>query len=116
MRRKNDKDQGVDRSRSISRFGGSTDWSITATRTTVAANNDVMAPHFLVDPLWPKPLLIIGFKVTCGVDVDERDHIFAVHRNTESQFMRIQEIGLYSGVSECCTAPPILEFDLEVTS
>ena len=22
----------------------------------VAANNDVMAPHFLVDPLWPKPL------------------------------------------------------------
>ena len=82
---------------------------------TVAANNDVMAPHFLVDPLWPKPLpnhWIQGN--TIGVDVDERDHIFAVHRNTESQFMRIQEIGLYSGVSECCTpAPPILEFDLE---
>ena len=81
----------------------------------VAANNDVMAPHFLVDPLWPKPLpnhWVQGN--TIGVDVDERDHIFAVHRNTESQFMRIQEIGLYSGVSECCTpAPPILEFDLE---
>ena len=77
---------------------------------TVAANNDVMAPHFLVDPLWPKPLpnhWIQGN--TIGVDVDERDHIFAVHRNTESQFMRIQEIGLYSGVSECCTpAPPNL--------
>ena len=81
----------------------------------VAANDDVMAPHFLVDPLWPKPLpnhWVQGN--TIGVDVDERDHIFAVHRNTESQFMRIQEIGLYSGVSECCTpSPPILEFDLE---
>lgn len=81
----------------------------------VAANNDAVAPHFLVDPLWPKPLpnhWVQGN--TIGVDVDERDHIFIVHRNTESQFMNIQEIGLYSGVAECCTpAPPILEFDLE---
>jgi len=81
----------------------------------VAANSDAMAPHFLVDPLWPKPLpnhWVQGN--TIGVDVDERDHIFIVHRNTESQFMNIQEIGLYSGVAECCTpAPPILEFDLE---
>ncbi len=82
---------------------------------SVAASNDVMAPHFLVDPLWPKPLpnhWVQGN--TIGVDVDDRDHIFIVHRNTESQFMRIQEIGLYAGVAECCTpAPPILEFDLE---
>lgn len=81
----------------------------------VAASDDVMAPHFLVDPLWPKPLpnhWVQGN--TIGVDVDDRDHIFIVHRNTESQFMRIQEIGLFSGVAECCTpAPPILEFDLE---
>ena len=83
-------------------------------KTAIAANNDVLAPHFEVDPLWPKPLpnhWIQGN--TIGVDVDDRDHIFIVHRNTESQFMRIQEIGLYSGVSECCTpAPPILEFDI----
>ncbi len=82
---------------------------------SVAASDDVMAPHFLVDPLWPKPLpnhWVQGN--TIGVDVDDRDHIFIVHRNTESQFMRIQEIGLYAGVAECCTpAPPILEFDLE---
>ena len=82
---------------------------------TVAASDDIMAPHFEVDPFWPQPLpnhWVQGN--TIGVDVDERDHIFAVHRNTESQFMRIQEIGLYSGVAECCTpAPPILEFDLE---
>ena len=82
---------------------------------SVAASNDIMAPHFLVDPLWPKPLpnhWVQGN--TIGVDVDDRDHIFIVHRNTESQFMRVQEIGLYAGVAECCTpAPPILEFDLE---
>ena len=81
----------------------------------VAANNDVMAPHFLVDPLWPQPLpnhWVQGN--TIGVDVDERDHIFAVHRNSEGQFGGITEIGLYLGVAECCTpAPPILEFDLD---
>ena len=50
-----------------------------------------MAPHFLVDPLWPKPLpnhWVQGN--TIGVDVDERDHIFAVHRNTESQFAKLK--------------------------
>jgi len=80
-----------------------------------AASNDVMAPQFLVDPLWPKPLpnhWIQGN--TIGVDVDDRDHIFAVHRNTESQFGGNTEIGLFGGISECCTpAPPILEFDVE---
>ena len=51
---------------------------------------------------------------TIGVDVDERDHIFIVHRNSESQFGGNTEIGLFGGVAECCTpAPPIIEFDLE---
>ncbi|MCH7815726.1 MAG: hypothetical protein IIC60_04045 [Proteobacteria bacterium] len=81
----------------------------------VAANNDVMAPHFLVDPLWPKPLpnhWLMGR--TIGVDVDERDHIFVVHRDQAEMFGMRTEIGLFAGVSECCTpAPPILEFDLE---
>ncbi len=83
--------------------------------TSIAASDAVMAPHFLVDPFWPKPLpnrWVQGN--TIGVDVDERDHVFIVHRNSESQFMRTQEIGLYAGVAECCTpAPPVLEFDLE---
>ncbi len=82
---------------------------------TVAASNDVMAPHFLVDPLWPKPLpnhWITGN--TIGVDVDDRDHIFTVHRNTENMFGGRTEIGLALGVAECCTpAPPILEYDIE---
>jgi len=82
---------------------------------TIAASNDVMAPAFLVDPLWPKPLpnhWITGN--TIGVDVDDRDHIFTVHRNTENLFGGRTEIGLALGVAECCTpAPPILEYDIE---
>jgi hypothetical protein len=82
---------------------------------SVAASNDVMAPHFMVDPLWPKPLgnhWILGN--TIGVDVDDRDHIFIVHRTEDNVFRGNTEIGLKGGVSECCTpAPPILEFDLD---
>ena len=82
---------------------------------TIAASNDVMAPAFLVDPLWPKLLpnhWITGD--TIGVDVDDRDHIFTVHRNTENMFGGRTEIGLALGVAECCTpAPPILEYDIE---
>ena len=82
---------------------------------TIAASDDVMAPAFLVDPLWPKPLpnhWITGN--TIGVDVDDRDHIFTVHRNTENMFGGRTEIGLALGVAECCTpAPPILEYDIE---
>jgi len=80
-----------------------------------AASNDVMAPHFLVDPLWPKPLpnhWVMGR--TIGVDVDGRDHVFVVHRDQPEMFGGNTEIGLYGGISECCTpAPPILEFDAE---
>jgi sugar lactone lactonase YvrE len=82
---------------------------------TIAASNDTMAPAFQVDPLWPKPLpnhWITGN--TIGVDVDDRDHIFTVHRNTENMFGGRTEIGLALGVAECCTpAPLILEYDIE---
>ena len=70
---------------------------------SVAASNGVMAPHFLVDPYWPKPLpnnWAMGN--TIGVDVDERDHVFIVHRNDASQFGVNTEIGLQGGVAECC--------------
>lgn len=82
---------------------------------TIAADNDILAPHFQVDPFWPKPLpnhWVQGR--TIGVDVDERDHVFVVHRDQETMFSLNTEIGLYAGVAECCTpAPPILEFDSE---
>ena len=80
---------------------------------SVAASNDVMAPHFLVDPYWPRPLPNMwAMGNTIGVEVDDRDHVFVVHRNDASQFGGNTEIGLQGGVSECCTpAPPIIEFD-----
>ena len=81
--------------------------------SSIAASNDIMAPHFLVDPYWPKPLPNMwAMGNTIGVEVDERDHVFVVHRNDASQFGGNTEIGLQGGVSECCTpAPPIIEFD-----
>jgi hypothetical protein len=80
-----------------------------------AATDAVMAPMFEVDPLWPQNLpnhWLMGS--TIGVDVDSRDHIWVVHRNTPDQFAGFTEIGLVQDppVSECCApAPPVLEFD-----
>ena len=77
-----------------------------------AVNNDRLIPHFEVDPFWPQPLpnkWILGR--TIGIAVDDRDHLFVVHRDQDSMFMN-QELGLDRGRAECCTAaPPILEFD-----
>ncbi|HEV3485239.1 MAG TPA: NHL repeat-containing protein [Vicinamibacterales bacterium] len=70
-------------------------------------------PRFEVDPLWPKPLpnrWLLGSAT--GVAVDERDHVFVVHR-TDS-FNRRTEIGLATNppTGECCApAPNVLEFD-----
>ena len=77
-----------------------------------AANNERQAPYFEVDPFWPQPLpnkWILGS--TIGVAVDDRDHVYIVHRNDDGNFAT-QEIGIDNGIAECCTAaPPILEFD-----
>ena len=81
-------------------------------KTAEAVNNDRLAPKFVVDPYWPQPLpnkWIMGR--TIGIAIDERDHLFVVHRDQDSMFMS-QELGLDLGRAECCTAaPPILEFD-----
>jgi hypothetical protein len=72
------------------------------------------APAFEVDPFWPQPLgneWILGNVI--GVAIDERDHVFIVHRASgDGIFGPRTEIGLATGVSICCTpAPPIIEFD-----
>tara|TARA_B110000444_G_C18832315_1_gene593937 strand:+ start:718 stop:1911 length:1194 start_codon:yes stop_codon:yes gene_type:complete len=81
---------------------------------STAASNGKMVPHFEVDPFWPQPLpnkWILGSVI--GVDVDERDHVFIVHRTDDSNF-RSAELGIDNGISDCCTAaPPILEFDAD---
>ena len=74
-------------------------------------------PTFEVDPLFPKNLpnhWLMG--PTIGVDVDSRDHIWVVHRNTPEQFVANTEIGLVQDppLSECCApGDPVLEFDQE---
>jgi DNA-binding beta-propeller fold protein YncE len=75
--------------------------------------HDVTAPRFEVDPQWPKPLpnhWVLGNVI--GVGVDDRDHVFIVHRN--DTFDSTAEIGAVANpkLSECCVpAPPVLEFD-----
>jgi hypothetical protein len=70
----------------------------------------VNAPRFEVDPQWPKPLpnhWVLGNVI--GVGVDDRDHVFIVHRNDTFD---PAEIGAATKASECCVpAPPVLEFD-----
>jgi len=71
------------------------------------------APSFEVDPMWPKPLpnhWILGNVI--GVGVDDRDHVFIVHR--ADTFDSTTEIGAATNpkLSECCVpAPPVIEFD-----
>ncbi|MCC7180871.1 MAG: hypothetical protein IT177_21000 [Acidobacteria bacterium] len=71
----------------------------------------VQAPRFEVDPLWPKPLpnhWVLGNAI--GVWVDERDHIWIVHRGSDT--LNNNEKGLELKSADCCAgAPPVLEFD-----
>ncbi|HET9833784.1 MAG TPA: hypothetical protein VFP91_18810 [Vicinamibacterales bacterium] len=70
----------------------------------------VQAPHFEVDPYWPKPLpnhWVIGS--TIGVSVDSQDHVWIIHR-PQSVDDNFKAVDLKIGI--CCkVAPPVLEFD-----
>src|SRR5712671_928573 len=80
-------------------------------KTVAAQNSGVMAPHFEVDPMWPKPLpnhWVLG--QTIGVFADPDDHIWIVHRGSST--LAATEKGIELKTSECCAgAPPVLEFD-----
>ncbi len=85
-------------------------------RTAVAQSKGaVQAPIFEVDPFWPKPLpnhWLLGY--TIGVGVDERDHIWIIHRGGPTQLNPRTETGAEANppIGECClAAPPVLEFD-----
>jgi DNA-binding beta-propeller fold protein YncE len=75
-----------------------------------AQAQNMEAPHYEVDPLWPKPLpnhWVLGSVI--GVAVDADDHIWIIHRQGS---LGIHENQLMKGLGDCCTAaPPILEFD-----
>ena len=70
-------------------------------------------PMFEVDPLWPQPLpnhWVIG--ATIGVAVDERDHVWIVHRESTLNAGEIEAAADSQIAVECCVAaPPVLEFD-----
>jgi DNA-binding beta-propeller fold protein YncE len=85
-------------------------------RASAQAKNTVMAPHFEVDPMWPKPLpnhWLYGNVI--GVSVDSRDHVYIIHR-TDITAGNIDRKEAYAALtppsSECCqVAPPVVEFD-----
>ena len=69
-------------------------------KSAEAVNSDRLVPRFEVDPYWPQPLpnkWIMGR--TIGIAIDERDHLFVVHRDQDSMFMS-QELGLDLGRAE----------------
>ena len=82
-------------------------------KTVAAQNSGVMAPHFEVDPLWPKPLpnhWVLG--MTIGVFVEPNDHVWIIHRSSATLANNEKPLELKTG--ECCAgAPPVLEFDQE---
>ncbi len=75
----------------------------------------VQAPYLEVDPLWPKPLpnhWLLGS--TIGVWVDERDHVWIIHRSSATLNANERGAELKPPTGECCAgAPPVLEFDAE---
>ena len=79
------------------------------------SRNSVQAPYFEVDPMWPRPLpnhWVLGS--TIGVSVDERDHVWIIHRGSATLGNNEKGLELNPPTGECCAgAPPVLEFDPE---
>ncbi len=77
--------------------------------------NSAQAPYFEVDPFWPKPLpnhWLLGSAI--GVSVDERDHVWIIHRGSATLGNNEKGLELEPPTGECCAgAPPVLEFDPE---
>jgi DNA-binding beta-propeller fold protein YncE len=75
----------------------------------------VRAPRFEVDPFWPKPLpnhWLLGSAI--GVWVDERDHVWIIHRSSATLNNNEKGAELNPPTGECCKgAPPVIEFDAE---
>jgi DNA-binding beta-propeller fold protein YncE len=82
-------------------------------RTEAMQGDLVWGPIFEVDPLWPKPLpnhWLLG--TTIGVSVDNRDHIWIVHRGDSLSAGETPAAQDPPNAAECCfPAPPVLEFD-----
>jgi DNA-binding beta-propeller fold protein YncE len=79
------------------------------------SRNAAQAPYFEVDPFWPQPLpnhWLLGS--TIGVSVDERDHVWIIHRGSSTLNDNEKGLELSPKRGECCAgAPPVLEFDAD---
>ncbi|MDE0827870.1 MAG: hypothetical protein OSB03_01565 [Vicinamibacterales bacterium] len=86
-------------------------------RTEAAQGDMVYGPMFEVDPLWPKPMpnhWLLG--TTIGVSVDNRDHIWIIHRGDSLAAGEVPAAQDPPVAAECCRpAPPVLEFDQDGT-
>jgi hypothetical protein len=85
-------------------------------RAAAQSGSGVQAPRFEVDPLWPKPLpnhWVLGNAI--GVWVDERDHVWIIHRGSETLNNNEKGLELKSADFCCAGAPPVLEFDASGT-
>src|SRR5271154_6150237 len=81
-------------------------------KKAVVHANGAVAPHFDVDPFWPKPLpnhWVMG--MTIGVSVDAQDHVWIVHRSGSNDPGELRASSNPPGAECCAPAPPILEFD-----
>jgi hypothetical protein len=79
-----------------------------------AADKAEQIPIFEYDPTWPKMPLPNKWALgnVTGVDVDDRDHIWIIHR--PHTLLHNYEDGLEHNppTAECCRmAPPVMEFD-----
>ena len=83
-------------------------------RVTAQPPADGLAPKFIVDPFWPRPLpnrWLLG--QVSGVAVDGQDHVWIIQR---PKSLTEDERGatLTPPRNECCVpAPPVMEFDNE---
>ena len=82
-------------------------------RIEAAQGPMVYGPMFEVDPLWPKPLpnhWLLGS--TIGVSVDNRNHIWIIHRGAALAPGEVPAMQDPPQAAECCVpAPAVLEFD-----
>jgi len=89
--------------------------SVLQRSASAQAKGGVQAPRFEVDPMWPKPLpnhWIYGNVI--GVGVDNKDHVYIIHRGAGS--LEAKEVYATENppASECCVpAPPVVEFDAD---
>src|ERR1700680_1071357 len=67
----------------------------------------VQAPRFEFDPMWPKPLpnhWLLG--MTIGVSVDAQDHIWIIHRSSDTLNANEKGAELNPPTGVCCKGAP----------